>query len=164
MKVAVTMVVLLAATSAAHAESKSETVRVSLDGGIAPGFAIAGVEAAVVLHPNIEIAANAGVTLGLTGAVMPRLRFAHGPWRFLVGAGPTASAIVNLSFADDQRGGLIPAVGLASQASVAYVTKLGLTMQASAGAGAMVFGEKMTEPKSEVFYYPIANVGVGWSF
>lgn len=146
----------------AHAES-SETVRLALDGGIGPGLGYAGVDAALVLHPHFEIAATASVTIGASVSAMPRLRFAHGPWRFMAGAGPTASAIVNLSFADDRRGGLVPAFGLAAEASVAYVTRPGLMFQLTGGGGGMIFVDKQTTDRTPL-YYPIVNLGVGWAF
>jgi hypothetical protein len=156
------LVVALATTTTARAEPDARTDTLAVQAGILPGLGVVGVEYAHAFHPNFELGANVGASLFATASVMPRLRFATGPWRLAVGAGPSMSFIVAGPFfdiKDDER--LVP--GAAAQATLGYVTRSGLTVLANAGAG-LVFFYDDDEMGYESLLYPIGDVALGWSF
>lgn len=148
--------VLAAVTGSARADT-GEPSTLSVQAGLMPGVTVIAAEYTHVFHPNFEVAASAGIGLTLSLGVVPRIRWSSGPWRFALGAGLAVSQAA-MSGGD----GVYPSA--VAQATMSYVTQHGRVLQLQAGAAAHCDGDAGALDCSLIEAYPIASIGLGWTF
>ena len=151
------LLMLAATTSIARAE-RDDSNTLSVQAGLMPALSVLGLEYTRVLHPRFELDASASIGFGIQMALVPRVRWSAGAWRFAAGVGPSVAVLDS----SDLEHSTYPQ--LVAEAAISYVTRRGVAIGLTGGAAGFCDGDESALDCSEVEVAPVGALGVGWMF